>query len=119
MIDAYTDTWREIAAKLNEIIEQCRSRLEQNDQSYGESQFLRGRISACQRHSRHGQASGRHQQPDATGITAPRSQRDLTERVEEMNENQPDPPVEPTEEELWAEFEEVGNRRGKAKICRR
>jgi hypothetical protein len=45
-IDAYTDTWRVIAAKANEIIEQGRSRLEQNDQSYGESQFLRGRISA-------------------------------------------------------------------------
>ena len=24
-----------------------------------------------------------------------------------MNENQPDPPEEPTEEELWAEFEEL------------
>lgn len=47
MIDAYTDTWREVAAKMNQIIEQGRSRLEQNDQGYGESQFLRGRISAC------------------------------------------------------------------------
>ena len=46
MIDAYTETWRGVAAKCNEVIEQCRSRLEQNDQSYGESQFLRGRISA-------------------------------------------------------------------------
>jgi predicted GTPase len=46
MIDAYTDTWREVAAKANETIEQCRWRLEQNDQSYGESQFLRGRITA-------------------------------------------------------------------------
>lgn len=47
MIDAYTDTWRGVAAKCNEVIEQCRSRLETSDQSYGESQFLRGRISAC------------------------------------------------------------------------
>jgi hypothetical protein len=46
MIDAYTDTWRAVAAKCNEIIEQGRSRLEQNDQSYGESQFVRGRITA-------------------------------------------------------------------------
>jgi hypothetical protein len=47
MIDAYTDTWRAVAAKLNEIIEQSRIRLEQSDQSYGESQFIRGRISVC------------------------------------------------------------------------
>ena len=47
MIDAYTDTWREVAAKMNEIIEQSRSRLEQYDQGYGESQFYRGRISVC------------------------------------------------------------------------
>lgn len=47
MIDAYTDTWRAVAQKLNEIIEAGRSRLEQNDQNYGESQFLRGRIAAC------------------------------------------------------------------------
>jgi threonine aldolase len=46
MIDAYTDTWRAVAAKANEMIEACRARLEQNDQSYGESQFLRGRITA-------------------------------------------------------------------------
>lgn len=46
MIDAYTDTWREIAHKAKEIIEAARDRLESNDQSYGESQFLRGRISA-------------------------------------------------------------------------
>jgi hypothetical protein len=46
MIDAYTDTWRGVAAKANEIIEACRSRLEQPDQSFSESQFLRGRISA-------------------------------------------------------------------------
>jgi hypothetical protein len=46
MIDAYTDTWRGVAAEANKIIEACRSRLEQNEQSYGESQFLRGRISA-------------------------------------------------------------------------
>lgn len=45
-VDAYTDSWREIAAKCNEIIEQSRSRLETNDQSYGDSQFCRGRISA-------------------------------------------------------------------------
>jgi hypothetical protein len=47
MIDAYTDTWRAIAAEANQIIEQCRLRLEASDQSYGESQFLRGRIAAC------------------------------------------------------------------------
>ena len=47
MIDAYTETWREVAAKMNEIIEQGRSRLEQFDQGYGESQFYRGRIAAC------------------------------------------------------------------------
>lgn len=46
MIDAYTDTWRIVAAKANEIIESGRGRLEQNDQSYGESQFIRGRLSA-------------------------------------------------------------------------
>ena len=46
MIDAYTETWREIAAKANEIIEAGRTRLESNDQNYGESQFLRGRIAA-------------------------------------------------------------------------
>jgi hypothetical protein len=46
MIDAYTDTWREVAARANEIIEQSRTRLEQYDQNYGESQFLRGRIAA-------------------------------------------------------------------------
>lgn len=46
MIDAYTDTWREVAAKANETIEACRSRLEQHDQSFTETQFLRGRISA-------------------------------------------------------------------------
>lgn len=46
MIDAYTETWREIAAKANEIIEASRSRLEVNEQGYGESQFVRGRISA-------------------------------------------------------------------------
>jgi len=46
MIDAYTDTWRGVAAEANKIIEAARSRLEQNEQSYGESQFLRGRISA-------------------------------------------------------------------------
>jgi hypothetical protein len=45
-IDAYTDTWRAVAAKANEIIEASRSRLEVNDQSYGESQYLRGRVSA-------------------------------------------------------------------------
>lgn len=45
-IDAYNDTWRSIAAKCSEIIEAGRGRLEQNDQSYGESQFVRGRISA-------------------------------------------------------------------------
>jgi hypothetical protein len=46
MIDAYTDTWRGVAAKCNEIIEAGRVRLEVSDQSYGESQFLRGRIAA-------------------------------------------------------------------------
>jgi len=46
MIDAYTDTWREVAAKALEIIEASRTRLEQHDQNYGESQFLRGRIAA-------------------------------------------------------------------------
>jgi hypothetical protein len=46
MIDAYTDNWREVAAKCNEIIEAGRTRLEHNDQGYGESQFIRGRISA-------------------------------------------------------------------------
>jgi hypothetical protein len=46
MIDAYTDNWREVVTKANEIIEAARSRLEQNDQSYGDSQFMRGRISA-------------------------------------------------------------------------
>jgi len=46
-VDAYTDTWREVAAKCHEIIEQGRARLEQNDQGYGESQFIRGRISTC------------------------------------------------------------------------
>lgn len=46
MIDAYTDTWRAVAAKANETIEACRARLEQNEQSYGESQFLRGRIAS-------------------------------------------------------------------------
>jgi len=44
--DPYTDTWRAVAAKANEVIETSRSRLETNDQSLGESQFLRGRISA-------------------------------------------------------------------------
>jgi len=46
MIDAYTDTWRAVAAKCTEVIEASRSRLETNDQSYGESQFLRGRVAA-------------------------------------------------------------------------
>jgi hypothetical protein len=46
MIDAYSDTWRGVAAKANEVIESCRSRLETSDQSYGESQWLRGRIAA-------------------------------------------------------------------------
>ena len=46
MIDAYTETWRDIAKRANEIIDQSRDRLEHNDQTYGESQFLRGRISA-------------------------------------------------------------------------
>jgi hypothetical protein len=46
MIDAYTDTWRAVAAKANDVIEACRNRMEQNDQSYGETQFLRGRIAA-------------------------------------------------------------------------
>ena len=47
MIDAYTDTWRAVATKANEMIEASRSRLEQNEQSFAESQFLRGRIAAC------------------------------------------------------------------------
>lgn len=47
MIDAYTDTWRAVAAKASETIDQCRSRLEQHDQNFSETQFLRGRISAC------------------------------------------------------------------------
>ena len=46
-IDAYTDTWRAVVAKVNEMIEAGRSRLEQHDQNYGESQFLRGRIAAA------------------------------------------------------------------------
>jgi hypothetical protein len=46
MIDAYTDTWREVAAKALEIIEAARTRLEQPDQAYGESQYLRGKIAA-------------------------------------------------------------------------
>lgn len=47
IMDAYTDTWRIVAAKLNDMLEAARDRLEANDQSYGESQFLRGRVSAC------------------------------------------------------------------------
>jgi hypothetical protein len=46
MIDAYTDTWRAIAAECNSQIEACRTRLEANDQHYGESQFLRGKVAA-------------------------------------------------------------------------
>lgn len=46
MIDAYTDTWRAIAAKANEVIEAGHHRLEQYDQSYGESQFIRGQLYA-------------------------------------------------------------------------
>lgn len=45
-LDAYTETWRTVAAKANEQIEVARSRLEEHEQSYGESEFLRGRISA-------------------------------------------------------------------------
>jgi len=46
MIDAYSDTWRDLAAKANETINACRDRLEVNDQHWGESQFLRGKIAA-------------------------------------------------------------------------
>jgi hypothetical protein len=46
MIDAYSETWREMAAKANGIIEASRTRLEQVDQSQSESQFLRGKIAA-------------------------------------------------------------------------
>jgi hypothetical protein len=46
MIDAYTDTWRGVAAEANKVIDACRDRLEANDQHYGESQFLRGKIAA-------------------------------------------------------------------------
>jgi hypothetical protein len=44
--DPYTDTWRAVAAKAKEIIDASHSRLEANEQSFGESQFLRGRIFA-------------------------------------------------------------------------
>jgi hypothetical protein len=46
MIDAYTDTWRGVAAKCNEIIEAGRTRLEASEQSFGESQYIRGQIAA-------------------------------------------------------------------------
>jgi uncharacterized membrane protein YccC len=46
MIDASTDTWRAVVAECNNQIEAARTRLEANDQHYGESQFLRGRIAA-------------------------------------------------------------------------
>lgn len=46
MIDAYTETWREVTAEANKLINASRDRLEANDQHYGESQFLRGKIAA-------------------------------------------------------------------------
>jgi len=46
MIDAYSETWHDMAIKANEIIEASRTRLEQVDQSQSESQFLRGKIAA-------------------------------------------------------------------------
>jgi hypothetical protein len=45
-VDTGNDTWRAVALKANTVIEACRSRLEQNEQSQGESQFLRGQIAA-------------------------------------------------------------------------
>lgn len=45
-VEIGSDTWLAVAAKANEVIELCRSRLEQNEQSPSESQFLRGQIAA-------------------------------------------------------------------------
>lgn len=46
-IDAYSETWLAVVKKANDIIDAARSRLEQNDQSLSESQYLRGRIAAA------------------------------------------------------------------------
>ena len=43
-IDAYSETWLVVVKKAGDMIDAARSRLEQNEQSLSESQFLRGRI---------------------------------------------------------------------------
>jgi cell shape-determining protein MreC len=47
VIDAYSETWQAVSKKAEEIIDACRSRLEANEQSHAESQFLRGQIAAA------------------------------------------------------------------------
>jgi hypothetical protein len=46
-IDAYSETWLLVVKKAGDIIDAARSRLEQNEQSLSESQYLRGRIAAA------------------------------------------------------------------------
>jgi hypothetical protein len=46
-IDAYSETWLAVIKKANDMIDAARSRLEANEQSQNESQYLRGRIAAA------------------------------------------------------------------------